>query len=44
MGADTDTDSGLQFGSPSGELNCRLHLCLDICVNLRLSAVPLIFN
>jgi len=50
-----DTDSSLQFGSPSGEPNCRLNLCLDIRVNLRLSrfalwatqdksAVSLIFN
>jgi len=44
MGADTDPDNSLQFSSPSGEPNCRLHLCLDICVNLRLSAVPLIFS
>jgi len=39
-----DTVSSLQFGSPSGEPNCRLNLCLDIRVNLRLSAVSLISN
>jgi len=38
------TDSSLQFGSPSGEPNCRLHLYPDIRVNLRSSAVTLISN
>jgi len=41
MRADMDTDSSLQLGSPEGEPDCRLHLCLAISVNLRLSRFAL---